>query len=252
MFVVGSSGHRAEKALDPSTLARYNAAALQAREIARHLGCASLAEALHCFGSADRAAQVLKEALTDRRRERQLGGGGGHQSGAVWGLGGCHGDEGRAGEVPEQAESAAGRLPLVESVNSELVPLLRRLKQFEFETERVVPGLAAALSPPPDTPSSRLAELRSLSSASHEAAALALGNLVDATRWLEMRAAALGSLGSSAFGAGFGGSVWAVVPAFEALSFERRWGADYREAFPEFASGSYFFAMRPGPGAGRI
>jgi galactokinase len=59
-----------------------------------------------------------------------------------------------------------------------------------------------------------------------------LGNQVDETRVLARLARECGAYAASSFGAGFGGSVWAVVDAREAATFEHAWTAAYSRAVP--------------------
>lgn len=145
--------------------------------------------------------------------------------------------------------------------------MLRRFDQFAAESYSVVPGLADAVA------AGDLITARNLAARSHALGEAALGNLVEETAWLPRRAAALlnnsnssssiwglgragdsGALfgGSSAFGAGFGGSVWALVDVGAARVFEAAWQRDYRLAFPEHAETAAFFVMHPGPGACRL
>jgi len=123
---------------------------------------------------------------------------------------------------------------------------LRRFRQFELETDVVVPGLAEALGAGDGGRGGRLMD------ESHARGAEALTNLVEATGWLARRAKAIGASGATAFGAGFGGSVVALVPAADAARFAAAWERDYGAAFPENRERAVFFAMRPGPGASRI
>ena len=59
----------------------------------------------------------------------------------------------------------------------------------------------------------------------------------------------LGALAASAFGAGFGGSVWALSRAEEAEALREKWEAAYLQAFPARSGVATFFVMAPGPGA---
>lgn len=59
-----------------------------------------------------------------------------------------------------------------------------------------------------------------------------LGNQVPETIALARTARELGSRAASAFGAGFGGSVYALVRSSDAKEFLGRWAARYAEAFP--------------------
>ncbi|MEZ5285862.1 MAG: hypothetical protein R2712_13855 [Vicinamibacterales bacterium] len=58
--------------------------------------------------------------------------------------------------------------------------------------------------------------------------------------------AAHGALAASSFGAGFGGSVWAIVDREDAARFVRRWKASYLRAYPDAQAADWFLA-RPGP-----
>jgi galactokinase len=55
-----------------------------------------------------------------------------------------------------------------------------------------------------------------------------LGNQVPETIWLAAEARRRGALAASSFGAGFGGSVWALVPSAGATDFLQRWRDAYR------------------------
>ncbi len=51
------------------------------------------------------------------------------------------------------------------------------------------------------------------------------------------------------FGAGFGGSVWAMVAEQSADQFLARWAAQYRQAHPGPAEHASFFTTAAGPAA---
>jgi len=68
-----------------------------------------------------------------------------------------------------------------------------------------------------------------------------LGNQVIETASLARDARDLGAVAASAFGAGFGGSVYALVRATEAEDFQRRWAERYVEAFPTWREDATFF-----------
>jgi galactokinase len=87
---------------------------------------------------------------------------------------------------------------------------------------------------------------------SHAGAERFLGNQVPETIGLAASARALGAIAASAFGAGFGGSVWALVPAGQADGFRSSWEKDYRRRFPAAASSGEFFVTRAGPGLLRL
>ncbi len=82
---------------------------------------------------------------------------------------------------------------------------------------------------------------------SQELAERCLGNQVPETVSLARSARELGAAAASAFGGGFGGSVWALVRTAEAESFRRRWAERYASSFPAVTEQSRFFVTRPGP-----
>ena len=81
-----------------------------------------------------------------------------------------------------------------------------------------------------------------------EAARLLL-NQVPETVALARSARDLGAVAASAFGAGFGGSVYALVRASEASDFLRRWAEQYATAFPNRVADASFFTTYAGPPA---
>jgi galactokinase len=76
-----------------------------------------------------------------------------------------------------------------------------------------------------------------------------LHHQVPETEALALQARRLGAAAASAFGAGFGGSVWALVPEADAKAFLERWAAAYGEAFPARAAAASFFATEAAPAA---
>ena len=84
---------------------------------------------------------------------------------------------------------------------------------------------------------------------SQELAERLLGNQVPETMTLARLARAHGAVAASAFGAGFGGSVWALVERASAPAFLERWQNAYAHAHPDRASRAAFLVSRPGPGA---
>jgi galactokinase len=122
-------------------------------------------------------------------------------------------------------------------------PLLRRLSQFLAESEELVPGAAEALARG-DTPGFAARVERSQRLAEH-----ALGNQIPETLALVAAARALGATCASAFGAGFGGSVWALIREDDAPGFAAAWRAAYVARFPGRAAVCTFFTTRAGPPA---
>jgi len=124
--------------------------------------------------------------------------------------------------------------------------LLARLTQLDGECRLVIPGVADAL-----IKEDRL-RLRELVAASQQGAALGLRNQVVETTTLVDLALHHGAIAASAFGAGFGGSVWAMIERADGAAFADRWKASYLTRFPGHADGATVFLTRPGPPATRL
>ncbi|MCA0377261.1 MAG: galactokinase [Gemmatimonadetes bacterium] len=114
-----------------------------------------------------------------------------------------------------------------------------RLEQFVAESFTLVPGAAEAL---------RQADLRAfgtLVDTSQAGAERALENQIPETVNLQRLARDLGADAASAFGAGFGGSVWAMISARNADAFAARWLERYRRHAGRSASRAQVFVTRP-------
>ena len=123
--------------------------------------------------------------------------------------------------------------------------LLARFDQFVEESEVLVPKALTALR------SGDLARFGSLVDRSQQLAEEKLSNQLPETTFLARSARDLGAVAASAFGAGFGGSVWALIAADDADGFIERWRAEYTAAFPQRAD-SRFLCTRPAGSARRI
>ncbi|MGC1107880.1 MAG: galactokinase family protein [Candidatus Acidiferrales bacterium] len=121
--------------------------------------------------------------------------------------------------------------------------LLHRFQQFHEESSGIVCGAADALA---HRDFKRLGELVDRSQSLAETR---LANQVPETVALARSARELGASAASAFGAGFGGSVWALIDASRAEEFRQAWSAQYHLQFPARVEASRFFVARPGPGA---
>ena len=117
--------------------------------------------------------------------------------------------------------------------------LCARLQHFINEDGRV-PSAAAAFA------SGDAAALGELSRASQHDAHALLGNQIPETMALAAAAYETGAFAASSFGAGFGGSVWALVQAGDAERFGREWIQRYAAAMPAVGPVPWFTA-RPGP-----
>lgn len=118
-----------------------------------------------------------------------------------------------------------------------------RLEQFLLESFELIPAAAAILA------RGAVDELGAVVDRSQAAAERWLGNQVPETIALARLARHVGATAASAFGAGFGGSVWALVPVGEAHDVMRAWAEHYAAEFPAAAERAAFFISPAGPGA---
>ena len=124
--------------------------------------------------------------------------------------------------------------------------LLRRLNHFVVENEEIQPAAGDALAAHDWKTFGRLVDR------SQRGAEELLGNQTEELSYLASTARTAGALAASAFGAGFGGSVWALIEAPNADAFLTAWAAGYRTRFPGPASKAAYFVTRPGPTALQI
>jgi galactokinase len=124
--------------------------------------------------------------------------------------------------------------------------LRKRFDQFVLESRTIVPGAVDALR------DRDLGRFGALVDRSQRAVEEWLGNQVPETVCLAREARRLGAVAASAFGAGFGGSVWALVPERDAAAFIREWRLAYEGVYPAAATRAVFFETSPGPSALRL
>jgi galactokinase len=126
--------------------------------------------------------------------------------------------------------------------------LLARLDHFVVESTELIPAASDALA------HHDLIAFGDIVNRSQARAERLLENQIDETVALARSARELGAVAASAFGAGFGGSVWALVRSDTADDFLRRWERHHRERFPSAAPGDdeSFFVTNAGPSAIRI
>jgi galactokinase len=162
----------------------------------------------------------------------------------------------RAAAVAEAWRSATGRSDATMAAALDSTPgaaerlrallegepeLFQRFEQFRVESTEIIPAAADALM------RRELARLGELVDRSQAGAEAWLGNQIPETSFLARSARELGAVAASAFGAGFGGSVWALVPDGEAGTFRARWKEAYSRRFPAVCAD--FLAVRAGPPA---
>ena len=117
-----------------------------------------------------------------------------------------------------------------------------RFDQFVMESCEIIPQAAEALA------HGDLSTFGTLVDRSQHGAETLLGNQIIQTTALARLACDEGADAASAFGAGFGGSVWALTGAGGAEAFVARWRDAYRAAFPEAAAQAEFIVTSAGPG----
>jgi galactokinase len=114
-----------------------------------------------------------------------------------------------------------------------------RFAQFREEVEVIVPATGDAL---------RVADFDTLGAVVDRSMALAttaLANQVPETIYLARRARELGAVAASAFGAGFGGAVWAMIRASDAEGFVARWRSGYVQHYPRREPHTDWLVTRP-------
>lgn len=85
-------------------------------------------------------------------------------------------------------------------------------------------------------------------SSSHGASRRLLWNIVPEIDFLRRSAVQLGAAGATGFGAGFGGSIFALIETGKSEDFAGAWRDQYTRRYPERAGEASFFVTRPGPG----
>lgn len=159
-------------------------------------------------------------------------------------------DTGRTdGTIGEMVDALSGNiehpLSLAEraaSEHSDAAYLRGRLRQYVEETRVVVPAFVAAVARG-DGDAAATAMERSQAMAESW-----LQNQVPETQWLAAHAREHGALAATAFGAGFGGAVWALVPAADAALFAQRWMKAYDAHRPATAKHESARVMSPSVG----
>jgi len=121
--------------------------------------------------------------------------------------------------------------------------LTSRFDHFFAENYEIIPAACKALA------RDDMGEFGRQVDRSQELADTLLGNQAPQTIFLARTARRLGAQAASAFGAGFGGAVWALVHRDGAEAFGGEWSRRYAEAFPTESLAASFFPTNPGPAA---
>lgn len=121
-----------------------------------------------------------------------------------------------------------------------------RFEQFLAESERIVPAAADALA------ARDLDTFGALVDESQRWSEEGLDNQIPETVALQRLARQMGATAASTFGAGFGGSVWALVPAADAEDFAQDWLAAYLRPFSQHAAVASVLVTEPSGPARRL
>jgi galactokinase len=141
-------------------------------------------------------------------------------------------------DAPEQIRASIRQ---ADATGADHKGLINRFDQFCLESENIIPSASDALS------RGDLKTFGALVNESQQAAENLLGNQVPETIRLVRSAHKHGAYAASAFGAGFGGSVWALVAREAASQFLRCWQQEYESIHPAAAGAAQFFVSEPGP-----
>ena len=154
------------------------------------------------------------------------------------------------GSILAADRDAVRRFPeLLEHAGSVAFPsgqLRQRFEHFEQENQVIVPNAGTALA------EGDIEQFGEWIDRSMHLAESLLGNQVPETSFLAAKARQLGAVAASAFGAGFGGAVWALVTRDEAEKFKLHFKESYLEAFPQHRESATFFLTDAGPPAMEI
>ena len=159
-------------------------------------------------------------------------------------------DASLAGAVRHLVGDATGEQAAADPVLQDLLGLCepgyerQRIEQFLIESLVLVPAgarMIAAADP----------GVGEILHRSQELADQGLRNQVPQTRLMVSLAREMGAVGASSFGAGWGGSVYALVPTDDAEDFASQWLQAYRDREQE-AEHSSTIVTRPGTGACRL
>lgn len=115
--------------------------------------------------------------------------------------------------------------------------LTNRVEQFYIESFEIIPKVSAFLE------NGEVEKIGDLIDISQQNAERFLRNQTPETIYLQRSARNFGAAASSAFGAGFGGSVYALVKKTGGESFAAKWKKNYLEKFPHLSEKAEFFAL---------
>lgn len=144
---------------------------------------------------------------------------------------------------PEAADRLARIIETAEIPDKEVdrQSVMKRFEHFLTENQELRPAAGDALA------RGDMDEFGRYTEESQRWAEQMLGNQIPETSYLAAIARKIGATASLAFGAGFGGSVWAMVETSRIDEFLDAWAWSYRKRFPQHTERSQFFATGAGP-----
>ena len=161
---------------------------------------------------------------------------------AAWNSATGRGDVTIADALASDEDASEG----LRSVVAHSPELTARLRAFLTESEEIIPAATAALR------AGDLDTFGQLSDLSQSNADQQLGNQVEETNRLQALARELGAHAASSFGAGFGGSVWALTETAGSEAFADDWLARYTSEYPDVTGRASVLVTRPGGPARRL
>jgi len=141
-----------------------------------------------------------------------------------------------------RVRTAIGR----QSDKTQGLDLMGRFAQFYLEDRVYIPEAVAALV------GHDYARLGRIIDQSHAASKRSLRNIVPEIDYLQRKARELGAIAASGFGAGFGGSAYALIRLDQRRDFISKWRNGYLDSFPERRRGALFFDVTASQGATRL
>ena len=224
----GSEDHTAILCSEPSRVGQYAFCPTR-----RERSIPLAAGLVFAIGVSGVAARKTGEARDDYNRASRVAG----QVFERWLESTGRRDESLAAAISSSGD-AADRLRAMLGGDQEL---LDRFDQFFEESTRLVPTAADQLE------RGDLEGLGVTVARSQDLAGRLLRNQVPETEALVRTAREHGAWAASAFGAGFGGSAWALVEQSRGRAFLDQWQNSYAATCPSVAGRSRFFLTRPGP-----
>ena len=153
---------------------------------------------------------------------------------------------GRADATLAAAVLGSGGADAIRKTLATDAQLSDRFEQFVGESTEIIPAAGDALI------AGNLQALGTLVDRSQHLATHLLKNQVPETVDLAVSARECGAIAASSFGAGFGGSVWAMVRTTDVASFISSWKTKYQFQHPEPAGRAAFFTATAGVPAMKI